>query len=185
MYCWSTSAEWAAERREFLKKLGRPEHAISYVEASGNIAANLLEWATFYDHVVVDVGAGDSEALRASLAVANYIVLPFRPKRRDLKTLPKVVELVEITRAVNPRARIRALVNQCPSLPNRVHRILMAKETIREWGIETLDAILFDRQVYDDADEDGATIWELDDPKAIADARSVYDELYKGALWLD
>jgi len=172
-----TSSDWAAERVSFIEAGGKGV-SVPCAILRGEISTPLNDFKKRYDHIIIDVGASDSVALRHSMAVADYMVLPFRPKRRDLKTLPKVVEVVNLAQALNPGLKVRALVNQCPSLPNRVSRILTAKDTIRAWGIPTLDNVLFDRQAYDDADEDGSSVWEFTDPKAIEDATAMVHELW-------
>lgn len=179
-----TSSDWAAERLAFIEAGGEGK-ALPWLIMHGAIRAQLLDAKSRYQHIVIDVGASDSEALRHAMAVADYMVLPFRPKRRDLKTLPQVSELVKLSAGVNPDLKVRALINQAPTLPSMVGRILTAKETIRAWGIPTLDAVLFDRQGYDDADENGSSVWEFSNPKAIEDATQMVNELWRGEPWLE
>lgn len=179
-----TSSQWAAERAAFINE-GGSGVAVPWAILHGEISTQLKDFRTRYDHIIIDVGATDSIAMRHAMAVADYMVLPFCPKRRDLKTLPQVVSLIGQAHAVNPSLQVRALVNRCPSLPNRVARILATKETIRAWGIPTLDSVLFDRQAYDDTDENGSSVWEFSDPKAIEDATAVVHELWAKEPWMD
>lgn len=178
-----TSFDWAAEREERLKT-SNPAGIIPRLKAHGNIREWLIEQAKRYDHLMVDTGGADSEALRSAMTVADLMITPFRPKRRDLKTLPKVAELVKLATAVNPNLQVRALITQCPSLPSQVVRILDAKDICRSFGITTLDSVTMARNIYDDADENGASVLEstLDD-KAVEEIRSIAKELWGDIKW--
>lgn len=173
-----TSFEWAAEREEHLRET-HPERVIPRLKAHGNIREWLLEQAKRYDHLIVDTGGADSEALRSAMTVADLMITPFRPKRRDLKTLPKVAELVKLATAVNPGLKVRALITQCPSLPSQVVRILDAKDACRSFELDTLDAVTMSRNIYDDADENGASVLESNlDEKAVEEIQSIATELW-------
>ncbi|KJZ52494.1 AAA family ATPase, partial [Pseudomonas marginalis] len=92
-----TTADWAAERND---QGDLPP--IPVVQAHGNIRQTLLDLRGRYRQIVVDAGGADSEALRSAMTVATHMLIPFRPKRRDLKTLPKVENLARLAIAVNP-----------------------------------------------------------------------------------
>nr|WP_232430881.1 hypothetical protein [Pseudomonas massiliensis] len=112
------------------------------------------------------------------------MLIPFRPKRRDLKTLPKVDNLARLATAVNPVLTIRAVITQCPALPSQVQRILDAKEACRSFGILPLDAITTARNVYDDADEDGCSVLESgNDPRAKEEIETLATELWGSRSW--
>ena len=83
-----TTTDWAKEREENEKLANLP-----CVQASGNIRQILKDLVNRYQVVVVDAGGQDSEALRSAMTVATHMLLPFRPKRRDLKTLLNVSQL--------------------------------------------------------------------------------------------
>ncbi|MFJ3685569.1 P-loop NTPase [Pseudomonas sp. NPDC090208] len=178
-----TSYEWAAEREANLKDTN-PAGIIPRLKAHGNIREWLIEQSKRYGHLIVDTGGADSEALRSAMTVADLMIAPFRPKRRDLKTLPTVEDLVKLATAVNPKLQVRALITQCPSLPSQVVRILDAKEACRTFGLQTLDAVTMARNIYDDADENGSSVLESDqDPKAIEEILSIANELWGGYKW--
>ena len=111
------------------------------------------------------------------MTVATHMLLPFRPKRRDLKTLVNVSQLVKLAKAVNPDMKVRAVITQCPTLPSQVQRILDAKEACLSFGIEPLSAITCNRNIYDDADENGSSVLEVGvDPKAKEEIESLVAE---------
>lgn len=170
----TTSFDWAAERAEN-DKLPR----IPAVKAHGNIRQTLLDLRNRYKHIIVDAGGADSEALRSAMTVATHMLIPFRPKRRDLKTLPKVAELTKLASAVNPSLIVRSVITQCPSLPNQAIRILDAKEACESFGIQPLSAITFARNVYDDAEENGQSVLEITtDKKAKDEIEAISSDLF-------
>ncbi|HCE5740200.1 TPA: AAA family ATPase [Pseudomonas aeruginosa] len=174
-----TTADWAAERadQDDLK-------AIPVVQAHGNIRQTLLDLRSRYRQIVVDAGGADSEALRSAMTVATHMLIPFRPKRRDLKTLPKVENLARLATAVNPALIVRAVITQCPALPSQVQRILDAKEACASFGVQPLEAITTARNIYDDADEDGRSVLESGaDSRAIEEIEMLAAELWGTAKW--
>lgn len=177
-----TSFDWAAERESVLGA-GHP-HVIPRQRVTGNIRDWLREQSKRYAYIVVDTGGADSEALRSAMTVADQMIIPLRPKRRDLKTLPKVSDLVRTARAVNEGLEVRTLITQCPSLPSQVVRILDAKEACESFGLSPLNAITVSRNVYDDADEDGSSVLESKvDDKAVEEINSIAKELWGDRKW--
>ena len=157
-----TSTDWAKEREE-----NEALKALPCVQASGNIRQTLKDLARRYQVIVIDAGGQDSEALRSAMTAASHLLLPFRPKRRDLKTLPAVEQLVKLAKAVNPDLVARAVITQAPTLPSQVGRILDAKAAAESFGLAPLSALTTARNVYDDADESGSSVLEAGtDPKA-------------------
>lgn len=147
------------------------------VQASGDLRNTVLDLAKRYQDLVIDAGGHDSEAQRSAMTVATHMLLPFRPKRRDLKTLPQVDELVRLAKAVNPDLRAAAVITQCPTLPSQVQRILDAKAAAGSFGLPVLEAITCNRNVYDDADEDGSSVLESQaDPKAADEIAAIARE---------
>lgn len=174
-----TTADWAQERSE---KGDLPP--IPVVQAHGNIRQTLMDLRNRYRQIVVDAGGADSEALRSAMTVATHMLIPFRPKRRDLKTLPKVDNLARLATAVNPSLIVRAVITQCPALPSQISRILDAKEACRSFGVSPLDAITMARNVYDDADEDGRSVLESgSDPRAKEEIELLAAELWGSSEW--
>ncbi|MCB1806296.1 MAG: AAA family ATPase [Candidatus Competibacteraceae bacterium] len=168
-----TTTDWVQERAQ-----DDALETIHCVQASGNIRKTLQDLDGRYQAVVVDAGGQDSEALRSALTVAHYALLPFRPKRRDLKTLPHAEELIKTAKAINPDLVARAVITQCPTLPSQIQRILDAKEACRSFNVEPLNAFTYNRNIYDDADEGGLSVLETgSDEKARAEIIAIAEEL--------
>lgn len=152
-----TTIDWANERSQNSKLVH-----IESIEASGNIRQRILDLSKRYETIIIDAGGQDSEALRSAMTVATHMLLPFRPKRRDLKTLTTVEQLINLAVSVNPELFVRAVITQCPALPNQYYRIDEAKQTCDSFGIQVLNSTTISRNIYDDADEGGLSVLEID-----------------------
>ena len=168
-----TTAEWLAERR----KAGIYDD-IRFSKMTGDIRDDLIDQAGNYDAVVVDSGGHNSEAMLSAMAAADIVIIPFRPKRRDLKLLPKMAKLVKMIKAVKPSVSCRAVINQARSLPSQISRAVDAKKACAAFDLNPIETILYDRNIYDDADESGGSIFEVNnDAKAKQEFSSVIEEL--------
>jgi len=167
-----TTTGWVKERDE-----NDELNNIPSVQASGNIRSVLKDLDKRYQDIIIDAGGQDSEALRSAMTIATHMLLPFRPKRRDLKTLDHMEQVLKLAKTVNPNLKARAIITQCPTLPSQVQRILDAKEACKSFGIDALNSITTNRNVYDDADENGLSVFEVNsDPKAKAEIESIARE---------
>ena len=170
-----TTTDWIKERNE-----NDNLESIASVQASGNIRQTLKDLAGRYTDIVVDAGGHDSEALRSAMTIATHMLLPFRPKRRDLKTLVNVEQMVRLAKAVNPDLLTRAVITQCPALPSQIQRILDAKDACQSFDLTPLQSTTTNRNVYDDADEDGYSVLEIGtDPKAAEEINSIAEEFLR------
>ncbi|WP_227541543.1 division plane positioning ATPase MipZ [Klebsiella pneumoniae] len=126
-----TTTSWCEERRNN-KNLDLI--AFSYIE--NDIVKHLQSLNGRYEYIVVDAGGFDSEIQREAMLIADIVLLPLRPKRRDLKSLRDLDTVLESVKSSNPEVQIRAVLNQCPSLPSQVSRILSSKDIIESFGIK-------------------------------------------------
>ena len=169
-----TSHIWAQERLDNAQLIELPvEHA------SGDLRALLKDRAKRYTAIVVDVGGADSNTLRSAMTVASHILLPLRPKRRDLKTLPNLEHLISLIVPVNPDVIVRAVISQAATLPSQGARIWDAKAACESFGLLPLNTIIYNRNVYDDSDESGLSVIELaTDEKASDEIKALATELW-------
>ena len=152
--------------------------AINCIQLYGKIRNDLISLAQHYDYVVVDCGGQDNLALRAAMSVADHVVIPLRPKRRDLKTVPHMEDMLSTCKMVNPKMLASFVMTQCPSLPNQARRILEAKDVCTSFGINVLNALTYNRNVYDDSEELGSSVIEIDpEGKAAIEMIAIAEEL--------
>ncbi|MER2493867.1 AAA family ATPase [Catenovulum sediminis] len=170
-----TTSDWIQSRHN------SPElEWISCVQLFGKVRYELQGFERNYDYVVIDCGGRDSTTLRSALSVATHVLIPMRPKRRDLKTVPHVEDLISTCKMVNPNMREAVVMTQCPSLPNQAGRIIEAKDVCRSYGLQVLNTVTFSRNVYDDSEEMGSSVLEQDPQgKAAEEIRSIVNEVMR------
>lgn len=152
--------------------------SINCIQLYGKIRNDLLSLNQHYDYVIVDCGGQDNLALRAAMSVADHVIIPLRPKRRDLKTVPHMEDMLSTCKMVNPKMLASFVITQCPSLPNQANRILEAKDVCASYGINVLNAVTFNRNIYDDSEEQGSSVIEIDpDGKAATEMIAIAEEL--------
>ncbi len=168
-----TTSDWIQARN------GDPSlPAINCIQLYGKIRNDLLSLVQHYDYVIVDCGGQDNLALRAAMSVADHVIIPLRPKRRDLKTVPHMEDMLSTCKMVNPKMMASFVITQCPALPNQMGRILEAKEVCKSYGINVLDAITYNRNIYDDSEEQGSSVIEIDPTgKAAKEMFNIAEEL--------
>ena len=169
-----TTSDWIQARND---NTDLPK--LNCVQLYGNIRNDLISLQARYDALIVDCGGQDSRALRATMAVATHALVPLRPKRRDLKTLPHMEDLITTCKMVNTKLKAAIVLTQCPSLPSQVGRILDAKDVVRSFGLDVLDSVTFCRNIYDDSEECGLTVLEIEpDGKAAEEMCAIAREFF-------
>ncbi|WP_298439048.1 division plane positioning ATPase MipZ [uncultured Ferrimonas sp.] len=168
-----TTSKWIQSRNE-----NSALTKINCVQMYGKIRDDLLSLNNHYECIIIDCGGQDSVALRAALSVANFALLPLRPKRRDLQTLEHVDDLISNSQMFNPNLESAFVLTQCPSLPNQVKRILEARDVCQSWGYRVLKGLTYQRNIYDDSEEAGCSVLELEPKgKAANELRQIFNEL--------
>ncbi len=169
-----TTSDWADERNK------NPDITpINIVQKTGFIVHTLKDLSKRYQVVIVDCGGQDSEAMRSALIVSDLAIFPFRPKRRDLKTLVKMEKVLRDAKVHNETLKYVALITQCPTLPSQLSRIDQAKGACASFGIKPLKNITYYRNAYDDCDESGLTVLEFTDDKARDEIVSIGNEIWE------
>jgi chromosome partitioning protein len=168
-----TTSDWIQARN------GEPSlPSINCIQLYGKIRNDLISLKQHYDYVIVDCGGQDNLALRAAMSVTEHAIIPLRPKRRDLKTVEHMEDMLSTCKMVNPKMMASFVITQCPSLPNQARRILEAKDVCRSYGINVLDNVTFNRNVYDDSEEQGSSVLENEpEGKAAKEIIAIAEEI--------
>ncbi|WP_371372784.1 AAA family ATPase [Thalassotalea aquiviva] len=168
-----TTSDWIHARNTNTKLT-----SINCIQLYGKIRNDLLSLSQHYDYVIVDCGGQDNLALRSAMSVADHVLVPLRPKRRDFKTAPHMEDMLSTCKMVNPKMAASFVITQCPSLPNQAPRILEAKDVCASYGINVLDSITYSRNIYDDSEERGSSVLEEEpDGKAADEIRAIANEM--------
>lgn len=168
-----TASNWAFDRSE--KKEIPSVHCIQKYD---NIRASLLDLKNRYEYVVVDSPGRDSREMRTGITAADFLLIPMRCSQPDLDTMPKMQEIVNQGKDLNPMMTVRALLTMAPTNPV-VNEIQEAKDYGQDYpDIPFLSSIVFDRKIYRDCMSNGMGVLELDNLKAKTEITNLSKEIF-------
>lgn len=150
------TSQWEQARQQ----LSLPK--IDCVQLYGNIGNDLASLQRSYGIVIVDCGSSDQRALRSSFMVADYALLPLRPKLGDLRTLSQLNELIYTCKLVNRKLKHAIVLTQCPVATPLQARLADAIQVCRDNGVKLLSAATHELDIYDDCQASGYSVGELE-----------------------
>lgn len=178
-----TTFSWCQERE---MNANVPAISYSMPNPRENIGKTLTDLSNNNEFVIVDAGGFDSDIQREAMLYADYVLLPIRPKRRDIRSLPNLDDVIMQLREINPEAVIRTVINQCPVLPSQIGYILAAKEACESFDLLPVGTFVYERGLYDKCEADGRTIFDITgrerDQKAEAEITAMARELLYGEV---
>jgi len=136
--------------------LSRPDNnKLNAVQANVGQLAALLKQAKLggADFVIVDTAPHSDSAAAITAQLADFILIPCRPARFDLKAISSTMEIVKL--AKKPAA---AVINAAP----RGKLSEEAKEALKQQGINVVDTVLQQRAAYSHAVIDGQSVHEYE-----------------------
>ncbi len=133
-----------------------------------------------WDDIIIDVGGRDSTALRASLILADVLVVPFAPRSYDVWALDDMAALVEEARSVRDGLRAFAVMNLADPGEQSVDNIEAAAAVAAVKAFEYLPTPIRRRKAFSNAGGAGLSVAELSprDPKAIAEIDALAASLF-------
>lgn len=155
------------------------KHSFTTVQLQGQaIRQQIRPLAEKYDEIIIDVGGRDTGSLRATLTVADVILIPFQPRRVDLWTGSQIGALVAEARHINEGLRAIAVLNVADPQGSDNADAAAALATIE--GIEALPFVIVRRKAFPNAFSSGLSVLEQErkDPKAVDEILSIVDALY-------
>jgi chromosome partitioning protein len=123
----------------------RPQYT-SIILREGNLRSEIERMQSKYDDIFVDTGGRDTRAQRASLSLAEVLLLPFNPRSLDIWTLENVEKLLEDIRTINPELRAVSFLNRADPVgaDNQDSRDILSEVTGIEFsGIEVVEEFAF------------------------------------------
>ncbi len=128
-----------------------------------------------YDFVVIDVGGGDSSALRAALVRSDLVLIPFQPRSFDVWALADMSELIEEARSYADVEAWAVLNAADPSGRDNAD----AAAAVTDYPLAYMDAPLGRRKAFANATAQGLSVSELSgrerDPKAAREVSALMD----------
>jgi chromosome partitioning protein len=144
------------------------QNELNAVQAQACQLAALLKQAKVggADFVIIDTAPHSDSAAAVAAQLADYILMPCRPSRFDLKAIGSTAAIARL--AKTPAA---AVINAAP----RGKLSDEAKEALQQQGINVFDTVLQQRAAYTHAVIDGRSVHEYEpEGKAAAEI----DELF-------
>jgi len=169
-----TSADFTALRTERLGSAG-----YTCIKLTGPLVRTQVQrLAHKYDDIVIDVGGRDTSSQRASLVIADLLIVPFVPRSFDVWTMEKVAVLVAEMRTANPKLRAVCFINRADS---RGQDNAETAEVLRETkGVEFIPLSLGSRKAFANAAAAGLAVTEVKpvDAKAVEEMEALYGYVF-------
>ncbi len=167
----STATTWVTDRGE------QALPVVNSVQKYDNISKSLSDLGKRYEIVIVDAAGRDSRELRTGMLASDLLLMPFRPSQPDLDVLPRMSEILEQAKDINPDLQAYALITMAPTNPV-VNEIEQTNEVFEDYQeITPLENIIYDRKVYRDAMSEGRGVVEMNNKKASAEFSLFAEEL--------
>jgi chromosome partitioning protein len=155
----------------------RPQYT-SIILRESQVRAEIERMRAKYDDVIVDTGGRDTRAQRASLSLADVLLLPFNPRSLDIWTIENVEKLLEDMRTINPELRPVSFLNRADPVgsDNEDSREILAAVA----GIEFAGITIVNRKAFGKAVALGLAVTELNKPdeKAAREIVALYKYLF-------
>ncbi|MDQ3636270.1 MAG: AAA family ATPase [Acidobacteriota bacterium] len=166
-----TSTDFTTLRNEVL------EDGAGYTNIKLNgasVRTEILRLKEKYEDIVIDTGGRDTTSQRASLTVADVLLVPFIPRSFDVWTIEKVSELVTEMKTANPNLKAYMFINRAdPRGQDNNETAEVLKETE---DMVFIDTPLGSRKAFSNASANGLGVTELkpQDNKANDEIDSLY-----------
>lgn len=178
--------DWAEQRDHFWKQkieeLGDWQ-GLSFptVKLGGKLLYEQLKrFRADYDDIVVDSGGRDTTSQRSALLIADYYVIPFKPRSYDIWTMGKVKAMIEEVHTLNKNLKVLVCINQGDARGIDNDEAFKILEENPNWKMIT--SYIGHRKAFANAAAQGVGVYELErkerDPKAIEEIYAIYDAIY-------
>jgi len=135
-----------------------------------------------YDDIIIDTGGRDTRSQRASLSLADVLLLPFNPRSLDIWTLENVEKLLEDIRTIHPELRAVSFLNRADPVgsDNQDSKDILSEVT----SIEFSNITIVNRKAFGRAVSLGLSVGELSNPdgKATREIVALYEYLFRAKM---
>lgn len=175
----ATSSNWVERRNQKIAE-GAQIGKVHCSQKTGNVRDAILDAASRYRYVIVDVGGRDSKELRFALAAVDKIYVPFAASQADLETLDHMNEIISAAREpFNPELQAYGLLTMTPHDPSP-REVQDAKEFLTDFDqIKLADTTIGYRKIYKQALLEGLGVVEMGNAKARAEIQLLAYEVFE------
>lgn len=170
------ASDFSAIRDEAL-----PNKHYTAIKLNGKaIAKEIPTLAQKFNDIVIDVGGHDSVSQRASLTVADLLLIPVFPSSFDTWVIEAINTLVSEASLINPKLKAYCFLSRADATGNQnddTSDILIGDYP----DIEFINCPIKNRKVYRNASGQGLGVIEYrpKDPKAIDELKELYQTVFK------
>ncbi|MEI6709323.1 MAG: AAA family ATPase [Methylococcales bacterium] len=169
------ASDFSAIRDETLKS----KHYTAIKLNGKAIAKELPTFAKKFNDIVIDVGGHDSISQRASLTVADLLLIPVFPSSFDTWVIESVNTLVSEASLINPKLKAYCFISRADVIGNQNDDT--SKILIEDYPeIEFIDCPIRNRKVFRNASSQGLSVIEYKpkDQKAIDELKELYKAVF-------
>lgn len=170
------ASDFSAIRDETLEK----KHYTAIKLHGKAIAKELPTLAQKFNDTIIDVGGHDSISQRASLTVADVLLIPVFPSSFDTWVIESINTLVDEASLINPKLKAYCFLSRADTSGNQNDDT--ASILIEDYpNIEFIDCPIKNRKVFRNASSQGLGIVEYKpkDQKAIDEFKTLYKTVFK------
>ena len=170
-----SASDWSAIRSENEKVKRVP----CMQKFGTDIAKEIKDLSSRYQHIVIDAGGRDSIELRYAMGVCDVMFIPIRASQFDVWTLGSMDNLVSMAKALNPQLKSYVILNQTPTNPV-ISEAKATKEIFENYNhLKLVNEQIYDRIAYRKAAPHGLGVVEIDplDAKACAEINNLYNQI--------
>ena len=144
------------------------------------LRAQVQQQAYKWDDIVIDVGGRDSTALRASLILADVLIVPFAPRSYDVWALDDMAALVDEAHSVRDGLKAYAVLNMADPGERSTDNAEAAEAVAEVPQFTYLPTAIRRRKAFSNAGGTGLAVGELTpkDPKAMAELTTLIEYIF-------
>lgn len=170
-----SSSDWADQRESL--GIDTPWTTIQLTGKSSH--SQIEKMVKNYDDIIVDIGGRDTTTQRSILTVADFFVIPFKPRSLDIWTMGPVKNLINEVSSINRRLKSFAVINQGDVQgSDNSHALEILSECS---DMQCISTFIGHRKAFSNAAANGLGVIELRpaDKKAIQEIQALHDVIYK------
>lgn len=170
------ASDFSAIRDEALKQKN-----YTAVKLNGKaLAKDLPSLAQKFDDIIIDVGGQDSISQRASLTVANLVLIPVFPSSFDTWVMESMNSLIAEAQLINPQLKAYCFLSRADVSGKQNEDTV--EVLIDEYSeIEFIDCPIKNRKIFRNASGQGLSVVEFKpkDQKAVEEVIKLYETVFK------
>lgn len=159
---------------------GRINIACAQYSEGPQLRAQVLQQINKWDDIIIDVGGRDSTALRASLILADVLLVPFAPRSYDVWALDDMAALVDEANSVRDGLKAYAVLNMADPGERSTDNSEAAVAVSDVPQFSFLPSIIRRRKAFSNAGGAGLSVSEITpkDPKAISEIETLIEYIF-------